>query len=304
LVSLAILLLLSGAVPALAEEVGCWEDPVGSYTEIKIQDIRPQGNHQIDCTLIIPKEPDSQGGFSAPEDGFPVIGWANGWGWNEVAGENEIDGYRPGLIDWAIDGQFIVIAANQWSPRERDVLQCVSWLVEDSGYKDFIATKKLGEVDVPVIGLSGHSQGGGAVLRSADGKPKGKGLGLDLDITTVIPLNPYGPSWNEVNPDGPVLIVGGDLDTTTPPESYEKAWQKIKAGEWGGINATLREGDHNNNAWVHEGCSPEKSNFGDYQDLTLAWWNFYLNGKLDSNVCELLDEDEKWGFDSSTGFCD
>ncbi|MFW2368019.1 MAG: hypothetical protein ACN4GW_16500 [Desulforhopalus sp.] len=252
----------------------------------------------MDCTLILP-----WGKGEKPEEGsFPIIGWANGWGWNEVQGEDEIDGYKPGLIDWAVKGQFIVIAANQWSPRERDVLQCVAWLVEESDYSNLISKNDDG---FPVIGLSGHSQGWGAVLRAADGKPKGKGLGLDLDITTVIAMNPYGPSWNEVNPDGPVLIVGGAKDTTTPPDSYEKAWRRIITGESGGINAMLEDGDHNNNAWVHGEsgyfdeddspipCLPEESNFGNYQELTLEWWLIYLRGKSSDVFCFSLG-DELW----------
>jgi len=144
-------------------------------------------------------------------------------------------------------------------------------------------------VDKDKVGLSGHSQGGGAVIRSADGNPKGRGLGLDLDISTVIAMNPYGPAWNEVNPEGPVLIVGGFLDTTTPPGSYEKAWQQISTGEFGGINATLLDGDHNNNAWVNGGCDPEDSNFGEYQELTLEWWKIHFNGEPIKTFCDILN---------------
>lgn len=238
----------------------------------------PKGNHQLDCTLILPWT-----SIDGPEEGkrYPVIAWANGWGWNEVAGEDEILGYLPGMIEWAVQGKFIVIAANQWSPRERDVLQGVAWLMEE--YGDLIDESK--------IGLAGHSQGGGAVLRASDGKPKGKGLGLEVKIATVIAMNPYGPSWNEVNPDGPVLIVGGLNDTTTPPGSYLKAWQKIEANGNGGINATELDGDHNNNAWAKPGQDPEECNFGEYQELTLEWWNIHLNNELSSRFCEILEQD-------------
>lgn len=150
------------------------------------------GNHQIDCTVIYPlimPDPDNPNGYKPtekPVGGYPVIAWANGWGWNEVAGENEIDGYLPGLIEWAIEGNFIVIAANQWSPRERDVLQSVAWLIEQNDEEGDYA------INLEKIGLTGHSQGGGAVLRASDGEPKGKGLGLDIDIATVIAMNPMG----------------------------------------------------------------------------------------------------------------
>ena len=235
--------------------------------------------------------------LTPPQKGYPIIGWANGWGWNEVAGENEIAGYLPGMIEWAVNGQFIVIAANQWSPRERDVLQCVAWLIEQNNVKG--GTYK-GLVNVGKIGLSGHSQGGGAVLRASDGEPKGKGLGLEVHIDTVIAMNPYGPAWNEVNPDGPVLIVGGALDTTTPPDSYAAAWQLIVDNGRGGVNATHEEGDHNNNAWAKPDEHPEDCNFGEYQELTLEWWNYHLNGGVDLDpICNILDDGEG-GWDVST----
>jgi hypothetical protein len=243
----------------------------------------PQGNHQLDCTLILPWT--SREG-EGPVEGklYPVIAWANGWGWNEVAGEDEILGYLPGMIEWAVQGQFIVIAANQWSPRERDVLQGVAWLMEE--YK--------GLIDEAKIGLAGHSQGGGAVLRASDGEPKGKGLGLEVEIATVIAMNPYGPSWNEVNPDGPVLIVGGFHDTTTPPGSYLKAWQQIEANGIGGINATEMDGDHNNNAWAKLGEEPEECNFGEYQELSLEWWKIHFNNEPIDRFCEILLIDGNW----------
>lgn len=163
----AIFLLLLGATPAIAEEVEeCspgWEGPTDEYS-IKIVGGNPKGNHQLDCTVIRPWKDDK-----APTEGpYPIIGWANGWGGNEVSGEDEIDGYLPGLIDWAVEGRFIVIAARQWSARERDVLQCVAWLVEQNEVE---GGEYEGLVDTGRIGLSGHSQGGGAVLRFAALRP-------------------------------------------------------------------------------------------------------------------------------------
>jgi hypothetical protein len=269
---------------SMAHADECWSPPADDLYSFETVGDSPTGNHELDCTIIRPWSDTPE---SSENQRYPVIGWANGWGGNENAGENEIAGYLPGLIDWAVDGQFIVVAANQWSPRERDVLQCVSWLLEqdtvkDSEYNALINTNK--------VGLVGHSQGGGAVLRSSDGQPKGKGLRLDLEITTVVAMNPYGPSWSEVNPDGPVLIVGGALDTTTPPEKYEKAWQLILAGNHGGVNATELAGTHNNNAWAKVGCLPEESNFGNYQELTSRWWDIHLNdnGDEEKTFCDLL----------------
>ncbi len=61
----------------------------------------------------------------------------------------------------ARDGPYIVIAANQWSVQESDVLQCIQWLVE-LGIDP--ASEYFDRVDDGNIGLAGHSQGGGAVV--------------------------------------------------------------------------------------------------------------------------------------------
>ena len=68
-----------------------------------------QGNHDLDCTVIRPwvKSPNLNQGP------YPIIIWANGWGWNDNAGESTTAGYKPGLIEWALDGPYIVVAANQ-----------------------------------------------------------------------------------------------------------------------------------------------------------------------------------------------
>ena len=34
---------------------------------------------------------------------------------HDNAGESTTAGYKPGLIEWALDGPYIVVAANQWS---------------------------------------------------------------------------------------------------------------------------------------------------------------------------------------------
>ena len=67
-----------------------------------------QGNHTLDCTVIRPWTE-----ASGPDDIlYPVIAWANGWDQGNVVGEITLEGYKPGLIEWARDGPYIVIAAN------------------------------------------------------------------------------------------------------------------------------------------------------------------------------------------------
>ena len=57
---------------------------------------------------------------AGPVGTYPVIVWTNGWGWNNNAGETTTDGYKPGLIEWALNGEYIVVAANAWSVQESD----------------------------------------------------------------------------------------------------------------------------------------------------------------------------------------
>jgi len=227
------------------------------------------GNHELDCTVIQPWLIGDD-----PMVGLPVIVWANGWGWNDNAGEFITAGYKPGLIEWALDGPYIVVAANQWSVQESDVLQCLQWVID--------------EYEVPVnstkIGLSGHSQGGGAIIKAGDGEPNG------FDITATIAMNPYGPGW--VRPgkqDGPMLLIGGTNDTTTPTSSFLKVWDTIQANEIGGILAELIDGTHNDDAWAPEGEDPEQNNFGRYQDVTELWWDTYLNVNPPSFASLLLE---------------
>ncbi len=68
-----------------------------------------KGNHALDCTVIRPWK--SRSGPDAVL--YPVIAWANGWDQGNVIGEDTTLGYKPGLIEWSLDGPYIVIAANQ-----------------------------------------------------------------------------------------------------------------------------------------------------------------------------------------------
>ena len=231
-----------------------------------------KGNHALDCTIIIPS-----GGSN-----LPLIAWANGWEQGNVLGQCTTTGYLPGLKQWSKDGPYVIAAANQWSVQESDVLACVQWVVDNDGLNVNDTTLS---VDGSKVGLVGHSQGGGAVIKAGNGTKNGP------EITTVLSMNPYGPGW--VNPDdqdGPVLIVGGSMDTTTPPASYQAVWDAIKAegdtGGPGGVISSLFDGTHNSDAW---GTDPvtgatlsckEAANqdFGRYQNVGLLWWQIQLQG--------------------------
>ena len=87
-----------------------------------------KGNHALDCTVIRPWREDD-----GPDDRlYPVIGWLNGWDQGDVLGETTTEGYKPGLIEWALDGPYIVIAANAWSAREDDVPRRLDWLADEN----------------------------------------------------------------------------------------------------------------------------------------------------------------------------
>lgn len=142
-----------------------------------------------------------------------------------------------------------------------------------------------------MIGLSGHSQGGGAVIKAGDGEPK------DLFITATAPMNPYGPAW--VNPqrqDGPRLLFAGSDDTTTPTDSFREVSDAVASSDGkGGVLAELQGGTHNDPARGVDGegntllCDEAgELDFGDYQEVTRLWWDYHLNGS-DTAMAELMD---------------
>lgn len=226
------------------------------------------GNHEIDCTVIVPDRAGSQN---------PLIVWANGWDQGNVLGQCTSNGYLKGLKLWAKGGSYVVAVANQWSVQESDVLACAQWIDENDGQNG------IPSIDPENIGLVGHSQGGGAVVKAGSGNK-------DISIKAVLAMNPYGPAW--VRPEeqtGQVLILGGRMDTTTPLESYDAVVDAIiTEGDPGGINAVSLTGTHNSDAWGtydEEGLltmsceDAAKEDFGNFQAVGLAWWE--ANLKLD-----------------------
>jgi hypothetical protein len=226
-----------------------------------------KGNHEIDCTVIVP---------DGAKDGMGLIAWANGWDQGNVLGECTTNGYLLGLKMWASNG-YVVAAANQWSVQESDVLACAQWVYENDGEHG------IASIDPARIGLVGHSQGGGTVIKAGDGNK-------DIEIEAVLAMNPYGPSWvRPENQTGKVLIVGGRNDTTTPPESYSAVSDAIIAqADPGGINSVLKLGTHNSDAWgtydseglLTMSCEDAaKEDFGNFQHVGWLWWEANLNDK-------------------------
>ena len=267
--------------------------PCNNYEDEDCSEIRvtghSQGNHELDCTVIQPWSKDAD---PNPRDvPYSIIGWANGWNFGNVVGEFTTEGYKPGLIEWALDGPYIVVAANQWSVRESDVLACVEYVINDYEHKASVIGSK--------IGLAGHSQGGGAIIKAGDGEPNG------FDITATIAMNPYGPAWvKSGKQDGPLMLLGGTNDTTTPTSSFDKVWQAIQSNGIGGLHAELQGGTHNDDAWAPEGENPEDNNFGRYQEVTELWWQIYLNdnGNLGDLESLLGTGPDVWEWSITDGF--
>ena len=245
---------------------------------------RSNGNHRLDCTVIRPWRSASGPGRTK----YPVIVWGNGWGGGNIVGENTTAGYKPGLIEWALDGPYIVIAANQWSVQESDILACLQWIVDQNRTA---GSEYEGVVNVEKIGLAGHSQGGGVVIKMGDYEPN------VFDITAVVAMNPWGPRWvgAEIQ-DGPVMLLGGTDDEITPVSSFEAAWLAIQSNDQGGLLAVLQGGNHNDDAWGPEGEDPEDYNFGNYQSITELWWQLLLkdNAKVGCDLKNILDDKETW----------
>ena len=233
-----------------------------------------KGNHEIDCTIIVPDSAVSES---------PLIAWANGWEQGNVLGQCTTNGYLKGLKLWAKSG-YVVAAANQWSVQESDVLACANWVDENDG------NNGIPSIDSSKIGIVGHSQGGGAVIKAGNGDK-------NITVKAVLAMNPYGPSWvRPENQTGQVLILGGRKDTTTSPESYSAVSDSIIGqGDPGGINAVSKSGTHNSDAWgtydaeglLTMSCDDAAAeDFGEFQAAGFLWWE--ANLKDDANAMSAL----------------
>ena len=95
--------------------------------------------------------------------------------------------------------------------------------------------------------------------------------------------------------NGPMMLLGGCRDTTTPPDSYEAVWEAVQDNDHGGIsgiNAVLVDGTHNDDPWGPEGEDAEDYNFGRYQIVSELWWDLHLNGndRSGKTLKKLLNE--------------
>jgi hypothetical protein len=243
-----------------------------------------QGNHRLDCTILRPWSGDG-GPASIPDGGFDIIGWTNGWGQGEVFGAEQVENYVGGLDYFVEQGNYLVIAANQWSAREPDIVQCLDWLIQQSEIED---SDYYGAVDASDIGLSGHSQGGGAALKA------GGSVGID----TVVAMNPYGPSYvKALDQNDQIFILSGDSDGVTPTSSMSAIIDGvILSGTPGGLLAELVGGTH---------CNPAcRDDFGIFGEAALLWFDMFLRDE--DNCVELMNllmaADPSWNLAYSDNF--
>ena len=276
--ALAFLLL----IPAIAAADYSREEVIGSS----------QGNHRLDCTILRPWTSDA-GRISGPDGGFQILGWTNGWGQGNVFGADQIDSYVNGLEYWVEEGKYVVVAANQWSARAPDILQCLQWLIDESEDEN---SEYYDVLDIFSIGLSGHSQGGGAALKAGGGTLSHSGG--TTQITTVAAMNPYGPSYvKAADQNGQVFILSGDSDTVTPTASMSAVINSVIRSETpGGLLAELVDGTH---------CDPAcEVDFGVFGEASLLWFDIYLRGleKCDQLEALLTTADPAWNLEASNNF--
>jgi len=270
--------------PAFAFAQASRDEPIVGHSE---------GNHRLDCTVIRP-----WAGDGGPDDSssgpFPAIGWGNGWGQGNIQGEDQVETYISGLFFWAEEGDYLVIAANQWSVRAPDILQCLQWLVDQNSdpESDYYMT-----VDTSSIGIAGQSQGGGAALAAGDGVlTDGEGF---AQIQSVVAMNPFGPSWVDAqNQPGQILLLGGTNDFATPTDSFSSVLDGvILSGDPGGVQAELVGGTH---------CNPAcRNEFGVFGEVSLLWWDIFLRDDLTqcSALINLLENGSRdWNTDYSSNF--
>ena len=249
-----------------------------------------EGNHRLDCTIIRPWATEV-----GPVGSYAVIGWTNGWGQGNVHGADQTLNYDDGLFYWAETGNYIVVAANQWSARSPDILQCLQWLLDEnndsnSEYSEVVNTDQ--------IGVSGHSQGGGAALKAGD-EFVHDGTTY-VPIQTVVAMNPYGPSFVKARgQNGQILVLGGTNDGVTPTDSFSEVLNdSILSNDMGGVQAELIGGTHCNPA-----CDRAGPNFGAFGEASILWFDMVLKGADNCAALITLFESGEWNPVYSENFC-
>jgi hypothetical protein len=188
--------------------------------------------------------------FKAGET-YPLITWANG-----TCGE--IAGYAPLLASLASHG-FVIIASNStWTntlPTNRVQLRALDYAEALNEDPSSVFYQRL---DMTKVGAMGHSQGA-AATGTADDDPR---------VKSVI-------FWNTgTSNEKPFLDVSGERDVvaTTPESLAADVDAATQPGAWVYHHKVLETGGVATGHLVLM-MQPER-----VLDMTVAWWNWQLNG--------------------------
>jgi len=251
--------------------------------------ISGSGGNAVTCTTVRPWL------TVKPSSPLPIIAWGNGWAGGSTAGVDVTRGYLPGLTNWSLNVNAIVIAANERSVTAAKIKACVDFLI---GLGNAASGTYSGTVDATRIGYAGHSQGGGEAVQ-------GSAVGSNtLAIKGTVAMAPYVGSWNNLAlPKAPIFMLSGTADTVIVPGSWDPYWQRVKVGTVGGIKGLVLNGTHDSDAW---GAYPDgttmsiddaaRENFGRYQVVTENFWRkvLYSNTLAGSTLKTALQINPPW----------
>jgi hypothetical protein len=210
---------------------------------------------------------------------YPVITWANG-----TCGE--IAGYAPLLSTLASYG-FIVVASNStWTataPTNMVQLRALDYAKSINEDPKSIFYKRL---DMEKVGAMGHSQGAMATS-NADSDPRIKALIF----------------WNASNSNQkPFLNVSGEHDVfaSTPDTMASGANAATQPGAWVYYHQILQTGGRTTGHLVLME-QPDR-----VMDMTLAWWQWQLNGDAEAKKmfvgdnCTLCNKADQFDYGHNT----
>ena len=221
-----------------------------------------QPNATDSCTIVRPWTSVTGPGSQK----YPVIIWVNGWD-SDV--DNDIGGYLPGLIEWAQDGPYVIVADNARNPHHADAFACAQWIAQQSMNH---GSPYFGVTDPTQMGLAGHSEGGGVVLTDT-------AIRASFQLKGIVAMNPW--NWGTGNAIwaqaaaqvSPVFLLGGSKDTTAPVATYTApGWEAVQTAQRGGIFTVLNGATHDSEAWAPGSSSPDSCDFGRWQLPTTLWW--------------------------------
>lgn len=185
----------------------------------------------------------------------PIILWGNGTGGSPST-------YGDLLSHWASHGFVVAAATTSDAGSGQEMLACLDRLVtlNNRSYGAY-----SGNLNVNMVGVSGHSQGGGGAIMA----------GQDSRVTVTAPFQPYvlglgHETSSQFNQNGPMFLMTGSDDTLAGPvlngtPVFRNANVPVFWGNLEGVGHFEPVGDG-----------------GGYRGPSTAWYRFHLMG--DSNA--------------------